>query len=69
MTLVLTIVNDAAIYCQIIGEHADSGEVRPIEEALAHLTIDIMGHIVLDLDLNSQTEKNELVKAFREQIS
>jgi cytochrome P450 len=28
-----------------------------------------MGHVVLDHDLNSQTEKNELVEAFRKQIS
>lgn len=69
MTLVPTIVDDATIYYQIIGDHADSGEVRPIEAALAYLTIDIMGHVVLDLSLNSQTEKNEFVEAFRKQIS
>lgn len=69
ITLVPTIVDDTAVYCQVLRDHADSGEVRPIEDALAHLTIDIMGHIVLDHDLNSQTEKNELVEAFRKQIS
>jgi cytochrome P450 len=69
MTLVPTIVDATTVYCQVLGEHADSGEVRPIEHALAHLTIDIMGYVVLDYNLNSQTEKNELVDAFREQIS
>jgi cytochrome P450 len=69
MTLVPSIVDDATVYCKILGDHADSGEVRPIEEALAHLTIDIMGHVVLDYDLNSQMEENELVEAFRHQIS
>src|ERR1700712_1681832 len=69
MTLVPTIVDDALIYRQNIGEHADSGEVRPIEDALAYLTIDIMGHVVLALDLKSQTKKNEFVEAFRSQIS
>jgi len=69
MTLVPSIVDDTTVYCKVLGDHADTGEVRPIEEALAHLTIDIMGHVVLDFDLNSQTEKNELVEAFRHQIS
>ncbi|KAE9376613.1 cytochrome P450 [Stipitochalara longipes BDJ] len=69
MTLVPTIVDDALIYRQVIGEHADSGEVLPVEEALARLMIDIIGHIVLDFSLNSQTQKNEFVEAFRSQIS
>jgi cytochrome P450 len=69
MTLVPTIVDDALIYRRLIGERADSGEVKPIEEALAYLTIDIMGHVVLAFDLKSQTEKNEFVEAFRNQIS
>jgi cytochrome P450 len=69
MTLVPTLVDEALVYCQIIGEHADSGEVRPIEEALAYLMIDVMGHVVLDVSLNCQTQKNEFVEAFRKQIS
>ncbi|PMD48855.1 cytochrome P450 [Hyaloscypha variabilis F] len=69
MTLIPTIVDDALIYHQIIGEHADSGEVRPIEETLARLMIDIMGHVVLDLSFDSLTTKNEFVSAFRSQIS
>ena len=69
LTFAPIIVDDASMYCKIIGELADSGEVRPIEEALASLTIDIMGHVVLDYDLNAQTSKNELVEAFRRQIS
>jgi cytochrome P450 len=69
MTLVPSIVDDTMIFCEVLGEHADSGEVRPIETAAAHLTIDIMGHIILDIDLNSQREQNELVEAFRNQIS
>lgn len=69
MTLVPTIVDDALIYRHNIGEHADSGEVRPIENALALLTIDIMGHVVLDLSFKAQTEHNEFVDAFRSQIA
>ena len=69
MTLVPTIVDDTLIYRQTIGEHADAGDVRPIEEDLARLMIDIMGHVVLDFNLNCQTTKNEFVEAFRSQIS
>jgi hypothetical protein len=69
MTLVQSIVDDTLIFCEVLGEHADSGEVRPIETAAPHLTIDIMGHVVLDIDLNSQREENELAEAFRNQIS
>jgi cytochrome P450 len=69
MTLVATLVDEALVYRQIIGEHADSGEVRPIEEALAYLMIEVMGHVVLDVSLNCQTRKNEFVEAFRKQIS
>jgi cytochrome P450 len=58
MALVPAIVDDTLIYRKTIGEHADSGEVRPIEKALAYLTIDIMCHVVL-----------AFVEAFRSQIS
>jgi cytochrome P450 len=50
MTLVPSIVDDTMIFYEVLGEHADSGEVRPIETAAAHLTIDIMGHIILDIE-------------------
>ena len=69
MTLVPNIVDDTLIYRKTIGEHADSGEVRPIEKGLAYLTIDIMCHVVLAFDFESQTEKNGFVEAFRSQIS
>jgi hypothetical protein len=69
MTLVPSTVDDTMIFGEVFGEHADSREVRPVETGAAHLTIDIMGHIVLGIDLNSQREENELVEAFRIQIS
>lgn len=39
--------------------------MTPIEEPLAGLTVDVMGHLVLDHDLNSQIGENDLVTAFR----
>jgi cytochrome P450 len=68
MTLVPSIVDDTAVFHQKFGELADSGEVMPIEELLARLTIDIMGHIILDHDLNSQVTENPMVAAFRAQM-
>lgn len=50
----------ARIYVKFLNELADSGEIRPIEDLLARLTIDIIAHVVLDHDLNCQTSENEL---------
>ncbi|RQM08842.1 hypothetical protein DH86_00002970 [Scytalidium sp. 3C] len=68
-TLIPSIVDDTAVFVNNLAKHADAGDIFPIEEEAAHLTIDIMGHVVLDHDLNSQTQKNELVEAFRKAIS
>jgi cytochrome P450 len=64
MTLVPINVEDTRIYCKVLDKYSDAGEVFQVEEAVAHLTIDIMGHVVLDYDLNSQTQTNELVGCF-----
>lgn len=66
MTLVPSIVDDTTIFVtKILSKLADSGEIKPLDDALARLTIDIMGHVVLDHDLNSQTSENEMVDGFR----
>ncbi|PVH73910.1 cytochrome P450 monooxygenase-like protein [Cadophora sp. DSE1049] len=65
MTLVPSIVDDTTIFVKILNKLADSGEIKPLDDALARLTIDIMGHVVLDHDLNSQTSENEMVDGFR----
>ncbi|PQE13973.1 cytochrome P450 71B25 protein [Rutstroemia sp. NJR-2017a BBW] len=69
MTLVPAIVDEAVILRDVLGKIADSGEVHPIEEVAALATIDIMGHVVLDISLKSQTRQNELVESFRGSIS
>lgn len=68
MTLIPTIVDDTLIYCEKLDQLADSGELVPMEESLSRLLIDVMGHVVLDHDLNSQTTENELVGAFRNAV-
>lgn len=64
-----SLVDEVEIFRDVLGKLADTGEVYPIEEAAAFLTIDIMGHVVLDISLNSQTMKSELVEYFRNSIS
>ncbi|EDN98258.1 hypothetical protein SS1G_13116 [Sclerotinia sclerotiorum 1980 UF-70] len=68
-TLIPSIVDESDIFRNVLGKLADSGEVHPVEEAAAFATIDIMGHVVLDISLNSQTTENELVEYFRQSIS
>jgi cytochrome P450 len=67
-TLVPSIVDDTQIFCGILADLSESKKVTPIDDLLANLTIDVMGHIVLDHDLNSQTTDNELVGAFRSAV-
>lgn len=69
MTLMGSIVDDTVTFRNILSEHADAGDIFPIEEAAALLTLDIMGKIVLSHDLHAQTSTNELVVAFRGAIS
>ncbi|KAE8447159.1 hypothetical protein EG329_010990 [Mollisiaceae sp. DMI_Dod_QoI] len=67
-TLIPMIVDDVLIYHSALSSLAEKGEVVQIEDPLTRLMIDIMAHIVLDHDLNSQTSENELVNAFRRAV-
>lgn len=69
MTLVPTIVDDTKIFSKRLSRVAETKEVVQLEHMTGHLTIDIMGHVILDHDLNSQTGQNRLVDAFRQAIS
>lgn len=69
MTLVGGIVDDTMIFRNILADHAASGDLFPLEEAAALLTLDVMGKVVLDHNLNAQTTENELVVAFRGAVS
>ncbi len=69
MTLVPTIVDDTMTFWQNLNKVAESKELVQLEHMTSHLTIDIMGHVILDHDLNSQTGHNKLVNAFQHAIS
>jgi cytochrome P450 len=68
MTLVPSIVDDGLIFWNKLDELSNTHKVSPLEDLLARLFIDIMGHIILDHDLNAQTTENELVAAFRSAV-
>jgi hypothetical protein len=65
MTLVPTIVEDTLIFYKLLDKIAGKQEIVQLDHMTAHLTIDIMGHLILDYNLNCQTEKNELVETLK----
>jgi cytochrome P450 len=69
MSLVPIIVDDTMIFWQNLDRVAKAKELVQLEHMTGHLTIDIMGHVILNHDLNSQTGQNQLVDAFRHAIS
>ena len=67
-TLISGIVDTSLIFCDVLTKHAEHSDVFRMEDALTRLTVDIIGRVVLDVNLNSQTSENELVTAFRSQV-
>jgi cytochrome P450 len=69
ITLVPGIVDDSVIFGERLAEMANSGEIFLLEEMAARVTVDIIGKVVLDVNLNSQRTDNELVSSFRSQVN
>lgn len=68
MTLVPAIVDQCKVFCDLMEAKAKNNELFRMETNATKLTIDIICKLVLDLDLNSQTQSNELVSAFNSQV-
>lgn len=64
MTLVPSIVDNCDIFSSLMLARAKTNELFRMEASTTNLTVDIIGKVVLDHDLNSQTRPNELVNAF-----
>ena len=64
MTLVPSIVDNCDVFCSLMLARAKTNELFRMEAATTNLTVDIIGKVVLDHDLNSQLRPNELVNAF-----
>jgi hypothetical protein len=62
-------MNDTMIFWQGLSWVAEAKETVQLQHMTSHLTIDIMGHVILDHDLNPQTGENRLVDAPRQAIS
>ena len=68
MTLVPSIVDHSIVFTDKLAEHAKMGEVFRLEEDATRLTGEIIGNVVLDLQLGTQRGENEMITAFREQV-
>ncbi|EME79459.1 uncharacterized protein MYCFIDRAFT_167334 [Pseudocercospora fijiensis CIRAD86] len=68
ITQVSTIVDECQVFCDIMEKRARNNELFRMEPAATKLTVNIIGKIVLDLDLNAQHGKNVLVDSFMSQI-
>ena len=65
MTLVPYIVDSSLIFCDVMHEKAKSNQLFALENAGTHLTIDIIGKVVLDSDFDSQKALHPIVETFR----
>lgn len=67
MTMVGTILEEAEIFCGLMEENAKNDVLFRLEPVVTRLTVNVIGKVVLDVDLNAQKGKNELAEAFTSQ--
>jgi cytochrome P450 len=68
MTLVPYIVDATVVFGDVLRGKARSGALFEMEEMTARLTVDVIGKVTLDVDLNSQRSEHRIVTAFRRQL-
>lgn len=68
MTLVSQVVRDCEVFAEIMNDHAKNNDLFRLEPASIKLTVNIIGRLVLDLDLNAQRGRSVLLDAFSSQI-
>ena len=68
MTQVPAIVKECEVFCDIMAQHAKRNDLFRMEIATTRLTVNVIGRIVLDIDLNAQLGANVLVDAFNSQV-
>ncbi|OLN89940.1 P450 monooxygenase AflN 4 [Colletotrichum chlorophyti] len=69
ITLVPAIVDNATTFVETLSRFADAGKTVRMEEETTKVTVDIIGKVILDSDLNCQRSENELLKAFKSQAA
>ncbi|KAL8727061.1 MAG: hypothetical protein Q9166_006304 [cf. Caloplaca sp. 2 TL-2023] len=68
LSLVPRMIEEVAVFKDILGGHASRGRMFYLEEATLNLTIDIIGRIVMDHKFESQIRHNDLAMALRSQL-
>ncbi|KAL2824201.1 cytochrome P450 [Aspergillus pseudoustus] len=69
VTFIPAILDKVSIFMQTLDAHARSGNEFNLGERCTLLTLDVIGRVILNVDLNSQREKSEqhnLVRGFQE---
>ncbi|KAL4789185.1 cytochrome P450 [Aspergillus venezuelensis] len=69
MTLVPMMVDHILVFCDRLHEIAEKGVVCQMEELATKVTVDVIGRVVLDVELDAQRGENELVEAFRKSMT
>lgn len=68
MTLAPGIVDDAVVFADKMAVRAREGRAFRLEEEATRLTVDIIGKVAMDLQLDTQKGDNVMVNAFRDQV-
>lgn len=68
MTLVWQVVQDCQVFADIMSDHAKNNDLFRLEPASMKLTVNIIGRLVLDLDLNAQRGRSVLLDSFSSQV-
>jgi cytochrome P450 len=67
MSLVPVMIDECDVFIKVLSQRARKNELFRMERDSTRLTVDIIGKVVLDIDLKSQQGPNELVDAFMSQ--
>ncbi|MCJ1313402.1 hypothetical protein MMC25_007080 [Agyrium rufum] len=67
MTLVPDMMKDLSTFCEILRKFSKQPTIVLMDPLTTRLSLDIIGRVALDIDINAQTRPNAFVKALRSQ--
>ncbi|KAK4629585.1 Cytochrome P450 monooxygenase [Fulvia fulva] len=68
MSMLPVVVDECQRFCDIMSTHAKNNDIIRLEQYATNLTVNIIGKIVLDLDLKAWEGRNPLLTAFHSQV-
>lgn len=68
LSLLPMMLQDLSIMCDRLQDAADKDDTIKLQHYLTDMTIDIIGHAVLDVDFNAQTAPHPMAVAFRRMV-